>query len=99
MRLTKEEQAMLDGAGGSAPAKAMEILLALGTIYEAERMAPVTSVQIAGVSYDNLGESGLKFLTEMATRRRHRAGADHPQPGRHGHRQLAPAGNRCGFRR
>ena len=65
MRLTKEEQAMLDGAGGSAPAKAMEILLALGTIYEAERMAPVTSVQIAGVSYDNLGESGLKFLTEM----------------------------------
>ena len=65
MRLTIEEQAMLDGAQGSAPAKAMEILLALGTIYEAERMTPVTSVQIAGVSYDNLGESGLRFLTEM----------------------------------
>ncbi len=27
---------------------------------------PVTSVQIAGVSYDNLGEAGLHFLSEMA---------------------------------
>jgi len=44
----------------------MEILVALGTIYEAERMVPVTSVQIAGVSYDNLGEVGLQFLTQMA---------------------------------
>jgi predicted aconitase len=46
--------------------KALEILQALGTIYAAEQMLPVTSVQIAGVSYDNLGEAGLQFLTEMA---------------------------------
>ncbi len=46
--------------------KAMEILAALGAIYGAERMVPVTSVQIAGVSYDNLGEAGLEFLHEMA---------------------------------
>ena len=44
----------------------MEILTTLGTIYGAERMVPVTSVQIAGVSYDNLGEAGLQFLDEMA---------------------------------
>jgi predicted aconitase len=44
----------------------MEILTALGTIYAAERMVPVTSVQIAGVSFDNLGEAGLDFLSEMA---------------------------------
>ncbi len=44
----------------------MEILVALGTIYEAERMIPVASVQIAGVSYDNLGEAGLEFLNDMA---------------------------------
>jgi predicted aconitase len=44
----------------------MEILVALGTIYGAERMVPVTSVQIAGVSYDNLGEAGLHWLSEMA---------------------------------
>jgi predicted aconitase len=66
MKLTKEEQAMLNGDRGKATQKAMEILVALGTIYGAECMLPVASVQIAGVSYDNLGEAGLHFLTEMA---------------------------------
>lgn len=66
MNLTNEEHAMLDGRYGKANRKAMEILVALGTIYGAERMIPVSSVQIAGVSYDNLGEAGLEFLTEMA---------------------------------
>jgi predicted aconitase len=44
----------------------MQNLVALGEIYGAERMIPVSSVQIAGVSYDNLGEAGLQFLSEMA---------------------------------
>ncbi len=66
MKLTSDEQRMLDGELGRATQKAMEILVALGTIYGAERMVPVTSVQIAGVSYDNLGEAGLHFLSEMA---------------------------------
>ena len=66
MNLTPDEQAMLDGAHGRAAQKAMQILVALGTIYHAPRLIPVTSVQIAGVSYDNLGEAGLQFLAEMA---------------------------------
>lgn len=66
MKLTPEEQQMLDGVQGRATQKAMEILVALGTIYGAERMMPVTSAQIAGVSYDNLGEAGLHWLSEMA---------------------------------
>jgi predicted aconitase len=66
MQLTLEQQAMLAGKNGRAARKAMEILTALGTIYEAARMVRVTSVQIAGVSYDNLGEAGLAFLAEMA---------------------------------
>lgn len=57
---------MLAGEQGRATRKAMEILTALGTIYAAERMVPVTSVQIAGVSFDNLGEAGLGFLSDMA---------------------------------
>lgn len=65
MNLTNEEQAMLAGEQGRATQKAMEILVALGTIYDAEHMVPVTSVQIAGVSYDNLGEAGLHFLTQL----------------------------------
>ncbi len=67
MRLTKEEQTMLDGAQGRAVQKAMEILTTLGRIYAAARLIPVTSVQISGVSYANLGEAGLTFLDEMAS--------------------------------
>jgi predicted aconitase len=66
MKLTEREQSMLAGDYGRATQKAMQILVALGTIYGAQRMLPVSSVQIAGVSYDNLGEAGLQFLTEMA---------------------------------
>lgn len=67
MQLTSEEQAMLQGQNGRSIQKAMQILNALGTIYGAERMIPVVSVQISGVSYDNLGEAGLEFLDEMAS--------------------------------
>jgi predicted aconitase len=66
MHLSSEDHAMLDGSQGRAVQKAMQILVALGNIYGAERLIPVTSVQIAGVSYDNLGEAGLQFLSEMA---------------------------------
>jgi predicted aconitase len=66
MQLTRQEQDMLAGKYGRSTRKAMEILTALGTIYGAEQMVPVSSVQISGVSYDNLDEAGLSFLAEMA---------------------------------
>jgi predicted aconitase len=66
MKLTALQQSMLAGEDGPATRKAMEILTTLGRIYGAEYMVPVTSVQISGVSYDNLGEAGLSFLSEMA---------------------------------
>jgi phosphomecalonate degydratase large subunit len=66
MDLTKEEQAMLDGKEGYAVRKSMEILTALGDIYGADRLIKVGSVQVAGVSYHNLGDAGLEFLNELA---------------------------------
>lgn len=66
MYLTKEEQRMLDGKEGYAVRKSMEILVALGDIYGAERLIKVGSVQVAGVSYHNLGDAGLEFLNELA---------------------------------
>ncbi|MBY8990424.1 MAG: aconitase X catalytic domain-containing protein [Candidatus Lokiarchaeota archaeon] len=66
MDLTPEERGMLEGKFGKAAKKSMEILTALGEIFEAENMVDVISVQIAGVSYANLGEAGLEFLSEMA---------------------------------
>jgi predicted aconitase len=66
MKLSKQEQAMLDGEEGYAVRKSMEILTALGDIYGAERLIKVGSVQVAGVSYHNLGDAGLEFLNELA---------------------------------
>ena len=66
MKLTQEEQDMLDGKQGRATQKSMEILTTLGEIFDAECMIKIYSVQIAGVSYANLGEAGLEFLSEMA---------------------------------
>ena len=66
MDLTAAEQTLLSGDMGPAAQKAMRILETLGRIYNAARMLPVRSVQISGVSYDNLGEAGLDWLAEMA---------------------------------
>ena len=66
MELTKQEEAMLEGKEGYAVRKSMEILVALGDIYGAKSLIKVGSVQVAGVSYHNLGDAGLEFLNELA---------------------------------
>ena len=66
MELTKQEQAMLEGKEGYAVRKSMEILTALGEIFGAKSLIDVGSVQVAGVSYHNLGDAGLEFLNELA---------------------------------
>ncbi|MCL2359325.1 aconitase X catalytic domain-containing protein [Candidatus Bathycorpusculum sp.] len=66
MELTKQEQAMLDGKEGYAVRKSMEILVALGDIFDAQHLIDVGSVQVAGVSYHNLGDAGLEFLNSLA---------------------------------
>lgn len=70
MYLTRFEEEMLRGEHGYAAQKAMEILVALGEVYGAERMVEVVSAQVSGVSYKNLGEEGVGWLEELA-----RAGA------------------------
>jgi hypothetical protein len=64
--LTREEEEMLAGREGRATQKAMQILVALGKIYGAKRLVRVSSVQVSGVSYKNLGDAGLEFLNELA---------------------------------
>ena len=66
MYLTEKEKEMLNGEEGYATKKAMQILVALGDIYGAEGLIKVGSVQVAGVSYHNLGDAGLEFLNELA---------------------------------
>jgi predicted aconitase len=66
LHLTAEEEAWLAGDAGPAVKRAMEIVVALATIYGAERLVPVESVQISGVSYRNIGDAGLDFLRRWA---------------------------------
>ena len=66
MHLTAQEQAWLVGDAGPAMRRAMEIVAALAQIYGAERLIPVASVQISGVSYRNIGPAGLDFLRRWA---------------------------------
>ena len=66
LTLTFEEQAMLDGAEGPGVKRAMEIVVALARIYGAADLVPVVHAQIAGVSYKNLGDAGVQFLSEWA---------------------------------
>lgn len=66
MFLTREEEAILDGEEGAGKQRAMELLVALGKIYSAERLIPITSSHLSGVSYKTIGEGGLDFLNEIS---------------------------------
>lgn len=66
MHLTKEEEAILAGERGEGRRKAMELLVALGDIYEAKRLIPISSAHLSGVSYKTIGEGGISFLEELS---------------------------------
>lgn len=66
LHLTADEQAMLAGAEGPGVKRAMEIVVALARIYGAADLAPVKHAQIAGVSYKNVGDAGVAFLSDWA---------------------------------
>ncbi len=44
----------------------MELLVALGEIYEADRLIPISSAHVSGASYKIVGEAGLEFLEEFS---------------------------------
>jgi len=56
---------MLQGEYGEAKALAMKLLVAVGDIFDAKRMIKVKSVQVSGVSYKTIGETGLEFLEDL----------------------------------
>lgn len=68
MKLTPEEQAMLDGAQGGPKQKAMEILVGLGECFDAERLLPIRSTHLPGGALIATGsQSGrMRFISEFA---------------------------------
>lgn len=68
MYLTKDEEKMLDGEHGEVSERMFRLLVRLGDIYGADRMIQVGSVQVAGVSYKSIGDPGMEFLEDMASK-------------------------------
>ena len=68
MHLTKEEEKMLNGEYGEVTERLFRLLVRLGDIYKADKMIPVGSVQVAGVSYKSIGDPGTEFLEDMASK-------------------------------
>ena len=58
----------LAGLHGEGTRLAAQLVVALGQVFEATDLVPVNSVQVAGVSYRNLGSAGLEFLRDWAAK-------------------------------
>lgn len=67
MHLTKSEEKILAGEHGEVLERMFRLLVRLGEIYGADRMIPVASVQVAGVSYKSIGDPGMEFLEDYAS--------------------------------
>jgi predicted aconitase len=57
---------MLAGEYGTGVAKSLELLVALGEVFGAEKLVPVEGAHVSGVSYKNLGDAGLEWLEDQA---------------------------------
>lgn len=66
MHLTAQEERILAGEEGHGRRKAMELLVALGDIYRAERLIPISSAQVSGASFKTIGDAGTKFLEDFS---------------------------------
>jgi predicted aconitase len=68
MYLKKSEESILNGEQGEVMERLFRLLVRLGEIYGADKMIPVGSVQVAGVSYKSIGEPGTSFLEDIASK-------------------------------
>ena len=66
MKLTDEEKRMLDGESGQPVKMAMDIVVAIGEIYGAEKLVPIKSAHIAGLSLKSHGIAGMEWVEDIA---------------------------------
>jgi len=68
MYLTQDEEKILQGENGEVMKRMFRLLVRLGEIYDADKMIPVGSVQVAGVSYKSIEDPGTEFLEDLASK-------------------------------
>jgi predicted aconitase len=64
MRLTAEEEAILAGRRGEPARRALQMQVATGEFFGAERMVPVTSAHLTG-DPESMGDAGLAFVEDL----------------------------------
>lgn len=65
MILDKDDERILAGEQGETRQKMLELLVALGKVFGAERLVPIRSAQVSGASYKTIGEYGLQWLNTL----------------------------------
>ena len=65
MNLNSEQKIMLEGGKGPTKQKAMRLLIDLGRAANAEKLVPVVSAHVSGVSPLTGGEGLIKFLKDL----------------------------------
>ena len=56
MQLDHDDEQILAGEQGETRQKMLELLVALGKVFGAERLVPIKSAQVSGASYKTIGE-------------------------------------------
>jgi hypothetical protein len=65
VHLTRAEERLV-ADGTPAQVKALQLLTALGDLYGADRLVPITSAHVSGASYKLVGDPGLELLEDFA---------------------------------
>jgi predicted aconitase len=65
MQLEYDDEQILAGEQGETRQKMLELLVALGKVFGAERLVPIKSAQVSGASYKTIGEYGLQWLNTL----------------------------------
>ena len=65
MRLDPDDERILAGELGETKQKMLELLVALGKVFGAERLVPIKSAQVSGASYKTIGKYGLEWLASL----------------------------------
>lgn len=65
MKLSRTEKLMLQGRYGEACRKSLELMIVIAEAYGYEELIRVSSVHVSGVSYKNIGDSGLEYIRDL----------------------------------
>ncbi|HPD76335.1 MAG TPA: aconitase X catalytic domain-containing protein [Methanoregulaceae archaeon] len=65
MHLDPEDERVLAGESGETRRQMLELVVALGKVFGAERLVAIKSAQVSGASYKTIGKYGLEWLEQL----------------------------------